>query len=264
MKVALSGDGADELFGGYYKHLAFTKTNSQTLSNSVIQSMARLLSMVPQSRSSKVGNLGRRASKYAQLLKLSAEDKYWMLASFYSNPNSLLINPFESVNELMDDLDTPLSNLNDFLDLDLRLVLPGDMLTKVDLMSMANSLEVRVPFLDKDLVHFARSLPTPYKVSKNQRKRVLQDTFQHILPKELHHRPKKGFEVPMLSWLRNELKEDLNNTVFDVDFLEAQGIFKVDAIQHLKKVLNSSNPGDVHAILWTLYVFQKWYKKYLT
>ena len=263
MKVALSGDGADELFGGYYKHLAFTKANETSLSNSVLRQMGKLTSIIPQSRSSKVGNLARRMTKYATLLKLSPGEKYWMLASFLQNPNTLLKDPSSAGAPLLNQRNGELSDLNDFLDTDLRVVLPGDMLTKVDLMSMANSLEVRVPFLDKDLVSFARSLPSTYKVSHNQRKRVLQDAFEHILPKELHHRAKKGFEVPMLAWLRNELNQDLHDTVFNLDYLLAQGIFEVEAIELLKQKLNSGNPGDVHATLWTLYVFQKWYKNYM-
>jgi len=263
MKVALSGDGADELFGGYYKHLAYSNSLKQNFSNSVIKGLGGLASRVPQSRSSKIGNLARRISKYSELLKLSPSNKYWMLASFYQNPNDLLTNPFKASSNLKEEIiDSELSSLNSFLDVDLKLVLPGDMLTKVDLMSMANSLEVRVPFLDKDLVAFARSLPDHFKVSKNQRKKVLQDAFEHILPQELHHRSKKGFEVPMLSWLRNELHEDLKSTVFDYELIQSQGLFKTESIRILEKRLLSTNPGDVHSVLWSLFVFQKWFKNY--
>jgi len=265
MKVALSGDGADELFGGYYKHLAFSNSSKQNLPNYIIKWLGGLASMIPQSRSSSIGNLARRISKYYELLNLSPTNKYWMLASFYQDPNELLINPFESVSTLKNRvINSELSSLNSFLDADLRLVLPGDMLTKVDLMSMSNSLEVRVPFLDKDLVSFARSLPDHYKVSKSQRKKVLQDAFHYILPRELHHRPKKGFEVPMLNWLRNELSEDLKKIVFDYDMIQSQKLFKTESIQVLEKRLNSNNPGDVHSILWSLFVFQKWYRNYIS
>ena len=265
MKVALSGDGADELFGGYYKHLAYHQSIQSGVRNALIQPLGLAASFLPNSRSSTLGNTARRIAKYASLLKLNSTEKYWRLASFYQDVNQLLVRPFENSQRIKDMLTKDnIQQLNQFLDVDLKLVLPGDMLTKVDLMSMANSLEVRVPFLDKDLVDFARSLPPQFKVSKNHRKRVLQDAFEYILPKELHHRSKKGFEVPMLAWLKNELNDDLTKTVFNYDFIRAQGLFKDDSIQQLEKQLSSSNPGDVHAILWTLYVFQKWYKKYLT
>ncbi|MEM6641711.1 MAG: asparagine synthase-related protein, partial [Bacteroidota bacterium] len=125
-----------------------------------------------------------------------------------------------------------------------------------------NSLEVRVPFLDKDLVTFARSLPVEHKISGNQRKKVLQDAFENILPKELHHRSKKGFEVPVLHWLKNDLYSDLEATLFQSDFMIDQGLFNIKTIQKLEKKLFSKDPGDVHSILWSLYIFQKWYKKY--
>ena len=263
MKVALSGDGADELFGGYYKHLAFSKASQQSFANTMLRQIAGSLSLFPTSRSSKLGNLTRRIAKYAQLLKLDSNEQYWHLASFNLEAESLLNQPFTTPEQLQEGIiPQALNGLNDFLDADLKMVLSGDMLTKVDLMSMANSLEVRVPFLDKHLVAFARSLPTSYKVKKNHRKKVLQDAFEHILPKELHHRSKKGFEVPMLDWLRNELNEDVSATVFNDDFIQTQGIFNATTIKNLERQLNSNNPGDIHAVIWTLYVFQKWHQKY--
>ncbi|MEP1034884.1 asparagine synthase (glutamine-hydrolyzing) [Ekhidna sp.] len=263
MKVALSGDGADELFGGYYKHLAFHKSRKKSISNSLIKSFAPLLSFLPKSRSSKIGNNARRISKYAELLRLSPTERYWHLASFNHNVNELLLDDgaFQSIIHPFH-LKEPF-DLSKFLDIDLQMVLPGDMLTKVDLMSMANSLEVRVPFLDKDMIAFARSLPTNFKVKGNQRKRVLQDAFEHILPKELHHRSKKGFEVPLLHWLRNELLDDLDKCVFDEEFLESQKLFNVANIIKLKRQLLSNNPEDVHATVWSLYIFQKWYARHI-
>jgi asparagine synthase (glutamine-hydrolysing) len=78
------------------------------------------------------------------------------------------------------------------------MLLPNDMLTKVDSMSMANSLEVRVPFLDHEIVDFAMNLPDSFKINEHSQKRILQDTFRNDLPDELYNRSKKGFEVPLL------------------------------------------------------------------
>ncbi|MEP0984464.1 asparagine synthase (glutamine-hydrolyzing) [Ekhidna sp.] len=267
IKVALSGDGADELFGGYYKHLAFQRSSEKTIANHLIRLSAPMLKHLPTSRSSKAGNLIRRLAKFADIMEMKPFEKYWHLASFNLKADHYLLNPpekntiesfklkFESPDEKFE--------LNDFLDIDLQMVLPGDMLTKVDLMSMANSLEVRVPFLDKEMVNFARSLPPHYKIDKNKRKTVLQDAFEHILPKELHHRSKKGFEVPMLSWMRNELNASLNEVLFDEEYLEEQQIFNTSQVMKLKKKLFSQNPEDVHTTIWSLYVFQKWYKNHL-
>ena len=96
------------------------------------------------------------------------------------------------------------------------------------------------------------------------RKKILQDAFRHILPKQLYRRPKKGFEVPLLDWLKKGLKSDVDKYVFDKDYLLAQNIFNPETLMQLRKKLHSINPGDAHAKVWALYVFQKWHEKYLS
>jgi asparagine synthase (glutamine-hydrolysing) len=151
--------------------------------------------------------------------------------------------------------------MNDILLTDMQLVLPNDMLTKVDLMSMANSLEVRVPFLDYEVVNFAFSLPDHFKINKSIRKMILQDSFRDILPAELYNRPKKGFEVPLLKWFRNEMKSTITNDLLSEDRVQAQGVFNYSEVDKLKRQLFSSRPGDSHARIWGLIVFQHWWKK---
>jgi asparagine synthase (glutamine-hydrolysing) len=154
-------------------------------------------------------------------------------------------------------------DFNEFLYTDMHLVLPNDMLTKVDLMSMAHGLEIRVPFLDYTVVNFAFSLPAEFKIDGSMKKRIVQDAFRHQLPKELYNRPKQGFEVPLLKWLRNELQSLINNDLLKDEFIEQQGIFNVESIRELKEKLFSANPEDVHARIWGLLVFQYWWKKYM-
>jgi asparagine synthase (glutamine-hydrolysing) len=143
----------------------------------------------------------------------------------------------------------------------MKVVLSNDMLTKVDLMSMANSLEVRVPFLDYELVNFVFSLPSDYKINASVRKRLLQDSFKEILPAELYNRPKKGFEVPLLKWLRGDLKSRIDHDLLSEKFILEQGIFDYKEIRKLKRRLFSFSPGDVHARVWGLVVFQSWWKR---
>jgi asparagine synthase (glutamine-hydrolysing) len=135
------------------------------------------------------------------------------------------------------------------------------MLTKVDLMSMANGLEVRVPFLDYEVVNFLFSLPDDYKINGNIRKRILQDAFRDMLPAELYNRPKKGFEVPLLKWFRKEMRSMITDDLLSQKRIEQQGIFNYQEIDKLKQQLFSSSPGDVHARIWGLIVFQWWFKK---
>jgi len=271
--VALSGDGADELFGGYNKHAAWLKSNKSGLTNSLIKGMLPVWRSLPASRSSALGNRARQLAKFGEGLKLSREERYWRWAGFVTEAGALDYLSPEAKEKLTFDLYSeqkrawlaPLqsSSLNQFLLTDTQLVLPDDMLTKVDRMSMANALEVRVPFLDHRVVAFAFSLPDSFKMHGGTRKRIVQDAFKDFLPKELYNRPKKGFEVPLLRWMQNELKSTLDNAVFNEDKLKEQGIFNAMKLRALRQQLHSGNPGDAHATTWALYVFQKWWQKHL-
>ncbi|MEO9870210.1 asparagine synthase (glutamine-hydrolyzing) [Ekhidna sp.] len=264
--VALSGDGADELFGGYYKHMALNQALHPSFSQHVIKSIYPAFNALPKSRSGKVSNLIRRICRYGEMLKMEPIERYWFLASLTNDPSFLLyesINVEEETDFKSQFFKTFTPDLNDYLLADQQMLLPGDMLTKVDLMSMANGLEVRVPFLDKNVVNFARSIPAEYKIKGANRKRLVQDAFQNILPKELHNRPKKGFEIPLLQWMRNELLSDLDKTVFNEDYLQSQNLFNIDSVMNLRVILLSKNPNDVHGIIWAMYIFQKWYMKWM-
>ena len=143
----------------------------------------------------------------------------------------------------------------------MHLVLQNDMLTKVDMMSMANSLEVRTPFLDFNVVNFAFSLPETFKIDKHQRKKIVKDAFREYLPEELYTRRKQGFEVPLLKWFQTELKSTIINDLLEDSFIEEQKIFNSYEIKKLKAKLFSSNPEDSVARIWALIVFQSWWKK---
>ena len=270
--VALSGDGADELFGGYNKHQAEYLVHQDNLLNTLISIGGPLWDKLPKSRHSKLGNLFRQLDRFAQGKKLDTPERYWSWCSISSESyagkllkTDLGKSQAEFLSRKRDILKqfTSANDINETLYTDMQLVLVNDMLTKVDLMSMANSLEVRVPFLDHELVNFAFQLPGEFKVSKNGRKRILKDAFRDILPAELYSRNKMGFEVPLLQWFRSDLKALVLDDLLADDFIEEQNIFNIDAIRELKKQLFSSNPGDIHAQIWALIVFQTWYKKYM-
>jgi asparagine synthase (glutamine-hydrolysing) len=127
---------------------------------------------------------------------------------------------------------------------------------------MAHGLEIRVPFLDHKVVEFAFGLPDEMKITANIRKRIVQEAFRSWIPKEIYNRPKKGFEVPLLKWFRTEMRPLIDNDLLADDFIAAQGVFSVKAIKKLKAKLFSRNPGDAHARIWALIVFQWWWKKY--
>lgn len=270
--VALSGDGADELLAGYNKHEAFYRMMNPGSAENFALMLAPFAKLLPQSRNSGFANKVRQIIKYREGKSLSQQDRYWRWATFADKDQAMsLLHPDLRTNFWLKDyvsrrkeiLSTIPDNatINDVLLTDMRLVLPDDMLTKVDLASMANSLEVRVPFLDFEVVNFLFSLPGDFKINATMRKRLLQDAFKDILPSKLYKRPKKGFEVPMLKWLRNELKGLINDDLLSQKYVEDQGIFYYPEIERLKQTLYSSNPGDVHARIWGLVVFQWWYRK---
>lgn len=263
--VALSGDGADEIFSGYNKNEAWWKIEYNTKFKALIALAQPFAKLMPKSRSGAISNAARQVVRFAEAMKLSPADRYWFLASFTSQSkvDDLLTKPFLNNEQRISWMNSMnnYKDMNDFLRLDSEFVLPNDMLKKVDLMSMANSLEVRVPFLDHELVDFVFSLPESMKINSSIRKRILQDTYQDILPSELYNRPKKGFEIPLLDWLKSSLKNELITHLFDRDLIESQGLFNWDEVMTLQKQLFSRNPEDSHARVWGLYVFQKWYAK---
>lgn len=272
--VALSGDGADEIFGGYNKHHAELRARKNGLFNDLVKLGKPVWDTLPKSRNSKISNIIRQLSRFAEGLSLSNQERYWRWCAFVSEKDALQyfrkdklekIN-FSEYNKLknlfLQHIKSEKSDLNDLLYADMNLILPNDMLQKVDLMSMANSLEVRVPFLDHEIVNFAFSLPTYYKIDANRRKKILVDTYKEFLPEEIFSRPKHGFEVPLLKWFRNELKSIIEDDLLNDVFVEQQGIFDVHEIKRIKTKLYSNNPGDAHAQIWALIVFQYWWKKY--
>jgi asparagine synthase (glutamine-hydrolysing) len=268
--VALSGDGADELLAGYNKHAAFYRLQHPGRIEQAATAAGSLLRAWPQSRHGFISNKVRQLVRFSEGARLSLADRYYRWATFATESEARkLLKPMGD--EYPDFLSRkatwlqhlhPHAGMNEILLTDMELVLANDMLTKVDSMSMANSLEVRVPFLDVNVVNFLFSLPEDYKINRSIRKRILQDTFRNDLPPELYNRPKKGFEVPLLKWLRTEMKDLILNDLLSEKTVREQGIFDWNAVHALTHRLFSSNPGDVHARIWALVVFQWWWKRY--
>lgn len=272
--VALSGDGADELLGGYNKHAAFNRIINRGWRENMVATLQPLWQSFPQSRNGTFSNKARQLNRFADGMKLSSKDRYWQWAGYANKDETLkMLHPELRINMWLKEFvprrknilkDIPdAENMNDIFLTDMNLVLPNDMLTKVDLMSMANGLEVRVPFLDYELVNFVFGLPAEYKINGRIRKRILQDAFRDMLPRQLYNRPKKGFEVPLLKWFRNEMRPLIMDDLLSEKTIVNQGVFDYTEIDKLKNQLFAANPGDIHARIWGLIVFQWWWKKYM-
>ena len=130
------------------------------------------------------------------------------------------------------------------------------MLQKVDLASMYNSLEVRVPYLDSAVVEYALGLPVEYKITARNRKRILKEAFGDLIPQEILTQPKRGFDMPIGEWFKNELRADFETLVSEVDA----------PLLHQRTVLSlleehCSGRRDYEWFLWNVYVYVQWYKR---
>ncbi|MFD2725959.1 asparagine synthase (glutamine-hydrolyzing) [Hyunsoonleella rubra] len=264
VKVALTGDGGDEVFGGYNKHYIGRLNKMYTtympkFAHSILRSASDNLF--------KTSNDDRgRKYKIRRLLNSIDYDGgfYWDIISLANTSNevSAIIKPnwhikniFKAYQDLFN-LERP-KTLNDFRKVDRLISLEGDLLVKVDRTSMFNSLECRAPFLNKKLWDYTRTLPDDYLLNRWDKKRILKDAFRDQFPEKFLDLGKSGFGVPVGNWLRTVLKDELESFI-DRKKLEAQGIFKIDDI--IKLVQNHLNGTmDNTFKVWSYYCFQKWY-----
>lgn len=257
--VCLSGDGADELFAGYNKHKAYQKSKKPGVLVKIAAKIASPLS--GGNRNGTIANRIRQLKKFSVLLKEKWPNSYWMLASFITKNrrNQLLIHdfPYQSSIQLGED------HLGDFLKTDQEFVLPNDMLKKVDAMSMRHALEVRVPFLDRELVDFVNGLPENYKLQGNNGKRILRDAFREHLPAEVFSRSKKGFEIPLSDWMKSAWNSIVKENWFDTAFLEKQELFLVDGVNQLKHDFQQGKEEEATVAMWAFIVFQNWYERWV-
>ena len=275
--VALSGDGGDELFGGY-GHYLWAPRLWHGLSNAPaplrrlgaraiaalfppgpLRSPGRLLRRTPFGH----GWLRTRAKarKLAPLLDCRApEELYCRHISRWLDPETVTLvrgarEPPTVLTDYASWPDAP-ELASRLMAVDALCYLPDDILVKVDRTAMAVSLETRSPFLDHRVVEFVWRLPLSAKIRKGRRKRVLRRILFEYLPKELVERPKKGFEIPLASWLRGPLR-DWAEALLDERRLRADGFFEPGPI---RKKWNEHTSGrerwDDH--LWSVLMFQAW------
>jgi asparagine synthase (glutamine-hydrolysing) len=270
--VALAGDGADELFAGYRMYQGEYMAKYYSILPDILKKkiIEPFINSLPDLRDKKHSEYIRRFKKFARGMRGSlAERFYGWQEIFPSNTRQKLIKhhlrdkiSFQTGQEIISQKLNEFAgdNINRMLYVEVKNSLPGDMLTKIDLMSMRNSLEVRVPFLDHEVVEFAFEMEGNVKLKGLKRKYILMETFKDILPPMLHNRSKWGFEMPIGAWLRKELKF-LIDEFLSRDFINKQGIFEFEVIDHMIKK-HLSKRMDTSWQLWNLIVFQHWYKRY--
>jgi len=270
--VALSGLGGDEVAAGYERHRgALLGERLGWVPGWVRRGVLRPLADAlrePRSGSQWV----QRAKRFARAMELPFDERYFELLVQHSRETrEALLSP--EIREQID-LDDPRSHfhatlepvreahpLNRALFADLKLYLPGDLLTLTDRISMAHSLEVRVPFLDHELLEFAARIPPELKLRRMERKHVLKRAVRDLLPESFFQRRKMGFSAPLAVWFREELRPFVEDTL-SRDAIRDGGVFRYEAVRrvlddHYTRRANNDNQ------IWALITFTLWQQSYL-
>ena len=255
--VALSGDGADEVFAGYERYLALgLAAKADILPRRMRQLFFRTAAaLLPDNgERSSCGRIRRMLSCMA----VPASQRYLTILDRFppKHRKRLLGERLQMLrerpsSEYFDSLQWELSSndaIEKFAELDIHTYLPNDILPKVDTASMASSLEVRSPFLDRAVVEFAAALPLSYKLCGNSRKHILKNAFADLLPQSVAGRAKKGFGVPVSQWLRSEWKTLAEETVFEGKFANS-GFLSREALFALWQD-HQNRKTDAGYLLW--------------
>jgi len=266
--VALSGDGADEVFGGYRKHQAELRVRAPGTLERLALLGGPLWRALPRSRNHPLADKVRQLDRFARSAALSAEDRYLLLASWDEELDAAaLLDPAAdeaTFTRRRAAITAPLSahrDLNGLLWADLHTVLPDDMLRKVDITSMAHALEVRTPFLDLRVVELAFALPADAKFSKGSGKQLLREAFGDLLPQGTLTRAKRGFEVPLTPLLKGPLADRVA-TCTDTELLRAAGL-EPSAVRQVLDRFHGPSPGSSQATVHALIVYLTWWRRYM-
>jgi asparagine synthase (glutamine-hydrolysing) len=269
--VALNGDGGDESFAGYNRYL----------SNLLARRLEHLPVRLRRALSSLAGRLPRgddmastlsRIHRLASTLPLDAPDRFAEYHSAFDahDRNLLYTDDYRSLVGKSGAAETirrpwreatARSALDVMLEVDINTYLPGDLLVKMDIATMAYSLEARSPFLDHELMEFAASIPAGMKVRGTEKKALLREALRGWIPDSVLDAPKRGFSVPMADWLRGELRQYAADTLLDRRAVD-RGYFREP---YVSKLLHDHAEGraDNSFQIWTLLMFELWHREFV-
>lgn len=264
--VVLSGDGGDELFAGYTRYVT---ERSRSKFDLVPQAVRQGL-LAPLSRALPHGAWGRN---YLQNVSLDPIGRYLDSVSVFTGLNKSTLYSSEFSDQLRDhehlnayfrELSSNVSStaaLDSLLYIDSKTYLPGDILTKVDRMSMAVSLEARVPLLDHKLIEFVTRIPASMKLAGLETKHLFKRAIAELVPAEIINRPKQGFGVPIQHWIRQQLRERIRDTLNDQRTLARGYVTRA----HVETLLDEHERGrrDHAMALWSLLMLELWHRQFL-
>jgi asparagine synthase (glutamine-hydrolysing) len=259
--VALGGDGGDEVFGGYDRYLATPVMQKLNPFLGLARSGLKFAGRQSFGNSRKINRVGSQlsskaslAARYSSILSLTQPDELSNLI----NPNlqsrsaeGAYLKQFAAGN---------LSSFDRMIRSDLYAYLPGDLLVKVDIATMANGLELRSPMLDVNVVEWGISLQRNYKIKGFETKHILKDVARSLVPANLIDRPKMGFGIPRAEWLRTGMKELVIDTLTDTTATQRGWLNPIE----VKKVIEIHMAGeDKDNVLWPMLMLELWARTWL-
>jgi asparagine synthase (glutamine-hydrolysing) len=263
LTVILNGDGGDEIFGGYRRYVPFAKYDFFH-SGALIRNSASLLhKFLPATHNKK--------SKYNYLYRLvdfarkngihvyfsSTLDIFDGFEKNLAGSDSIMVElnaEFEEVTR------SSLSGLQKIMNLDFDNILAGNLLVKMDIATMAHSLEGRSPLLSKEILEYTPSIKDEYKIKGGQTKYLLRKLAEKYLPGELIHQPKRGFEIPLKKWMDNELKDIIASYVLSPNAY-CRNFVEPSFIESLWQHKIKTGDEKRAKMLWTLFALEVWYKR---
>ncbi len=269
--VALAGDGGDEMFAGYEKYTTDDIENKlrnkfpASIRKRIFPGIAKAAGLVP-------GSIGKKAKSLLTSLANEPAMGFYITNSMMTDEtwNKLAkpevkkqlegYHPSQYTLDMYNKADGP-DHLSKILYTDIKTYMTGDILVKVDRMSMANSLEVRAPILDYQVAEFAATLPAREKYRDGEKKYLLKEVFKPFIPDSLLYRKKMGFSTPLDEWFRGELKDMAEELLLR----EKDGLTSVFEPVEIQKIWSEHQrrAKDHGIILWSMLMFQMWFKQYV-
>lgn len=267
--VVLNGDGGDESFAGYDRYVANLMASKLRIPGRLQPLIGRILKGLPDGR--RPGSFYRRAKRFSTVLLEGPETRYAHMMSYFANyQKQTLYSPEMSravgdidsyglLRQAFSESDAP-DLVDATLDVDVNTYLPGDLLAKMDIATMANSLEARSPLLDHKVMEFAAALPSHMKIRGRSGKYILKKAARDWLPKEILTRRKMGFGVPLATWLRGDLRDLTHDSLTD-STARSRGYFEPSAVN---KLLAQHEGGIDHSPrIWALLWLELWHRTFI-
>lgn len=273
--VALNGDAGDETFGGYERYVATGLGVRLDRLPAAFRRAARSAFRALLGNPLHEKGFRRRLRRFSDTLLLSPQERYFRWVSILQKEmqHQMLSQTLRDSTEgtgnhpLLESylrawdglgIQDPVERV---MTLDLETYLPGDLLVKMDVMTMAHSLEARSPFLDHKFVEMAASIPTPMKIRRGRTKYILRRAFQGRLPERILGRGKMGFGVPLARWFRGELREYAREVLLDPSALR-RGYFREEGLRDLLET-HAAGREDHGFLIWSLLVLELWHRHVL-